>query len=29
MILGGAYLIATSAGRRERVEPIAGGESVA
>ena len=29
MILGGAYLIATSAKRRERVEPIAGGESVA
>ncbi len=29
MILGGAYLIATAKGRRERVEPIAGGESVA
>ncbi|WP_082472529.1 prolipoprotein diacylglyceryl transferase [Sphingomonas sp. Leaf357] len=29
MILGGAYLIATSAGRRERIEPIAGSESVA
>ncbi len=29
MILGGAYLIVTSAGRRERVEPIASGESVA
>ncbi|MCM8732234.1 prolipoprotein diacylglyceryl transferase [Hephaestia sp. GCM10023244] len=29
MILGGIYLIATSAGRRHRVEPIAGGESVA
>lgn len=29
MILGGAYLVATSAGRRERIEPIAGGESVA
>ncbi len=29
MILGGAYLIATSKGRRERVEPFAGGESVA
>ncbi|WP_229726743.1 prolipoprotein diacylglyceryl transferase [Sphingomonas alpina] len=29
MILGGIYLIATSAKRRERVEPIAGGESVA
>ena len=29
MVLGGAYLIATSAKRRERVEPIAGGESVA
>ncbi len=29
MILGGAYLIATAAKRRERVEPIAGSESVA
>jgi phosphatidylglycerol:prolipoprotein diacylglycerol transferase len=29
MILGGAYLIATAKGRRERVEPIAGSESVA
>ncbi|WP_443025594.1 prolipoprotein diacylglyceryl transferase [Sphingomonas sp. PB4P5] len=29
MILGGAYLIATSAGRRQRIEPIAGSESVA
>ena len=29
MILGGAYLVATSAGRRQRVEPIAGSESVA
>ncbi|MBX9730242.1 MAG: prolipoprotein diacylglyceryl transferase, partial [Sphingomonas sp.] len=29
MILGGAYLIATSKRRRQRVEPIAGGESVA
>jgi phosphatidylglycerol:prolipoprotein diacylglycerol transferase len=29
MIAGGAYLIATSAGRRQRVEPIAGTESVA
>jgi len=29
MILGGAYLIATSTRRRQRVEPIAGGESVA
>ncbi|WP_457312271.1 prolipoprotein diacylglyceryl transferase [Sphingomonas sp. UYAg733] len=29
MILGGAYLIATAAKRRERVEPIAGTESVA
>jgi phosphatidylglycerol:prolipoprotein diacylglycerol transferase len=29
MIAGGIYLIATSARRRERVEPIAGGESVA
>ena len=29
MILGGAYLIATAKGRRERIEPIAGGESVA
>ena len=29
MILGGIYLIATSKGRRQRVEPIAGHESVA
>jgi phosphatidylglycerol:prolipoprotein diacylglycerol transferase len=29
MILGGAYLVATAAGRRQRIEPIAGGESVA
>jgi phosphatidylglycerol:prolipoprotein diacylglycerol transferase len=29
MILGGLYLIATAKKRRERVEPIAGGESVA
>ena len=29
MILGGIYLIVTSAGRRRRVEPIAGSESVA
>ena len=29
MILGGAWLIATSGKRRQRVEPIAGGESVA
>ncbi|WP_034160835.1 prolipoprotein diacylglyceryl transferase [Sphingomonas sp. ERG5] len=29
MILGGAYLIATAAKRRERIEPIAGAESVA
>ena len=29
MIIGGIYLIATSAKRRERVEPIAGSESVA
>ena len=29
MIIGGIYLIATSKGRRERVEPIAGAESVA
>ncbi len=29
MILGGAYLIASSKGRRARVEPFAGGESVA
>ena len=28
MILGGLYLIATAKGRRERVEPVAGGESV-
>lgn len=29
MIAGGAYLIATARGRRERVEPISGSESVA
>jgi phosphatidylglycerol:prolipoprotein diacylglycerol transferase len=29
MILGGAYLMATAKGRRDRVEPIAGTESVA
>lgn len=29
MIAGGAYLIVTAAGRRRRVEPIAGAESVA
>jgi phosphatidylglycerol:prolipoprotein diacylglycerol transferase len=29
MIIGGVYLIATSKGRRQRVEPIAGTESVA
>ena len=29
MILGGLYLVATAKRRRERVEPIAGGESVA
>lgn len=29
MIVGGLYLIATSAGRRTRVEPIAGSDSVA
>ncbi|CAN5394934.1 hypothetical protein BH09PSE4_BH09PSE4_15210 [soil metagenome] len=29
MIAGGVYLIATAKGRRKRVEPIAGGESVA
>ena len=29
MIAGGLYLIATARNRRERVEPIAGGESVA
>jgi len=29
MILGGLYLVATAKGRRQRVEPIAGGESVA
>jgi phosphatidylglycerol:prolipoprotein diacylglycerol transferase len=29
MILGGIYLIATAKGRRQRVEPIAGTESVA
>jgi phosphatidylglycerol---prolipoprotein diacylglyceryl transferase len=29
MIVGGAYLIATSKGRRKRVEPIAGSASVA
>ena len=29
MILGGIYLVATAKGRRQRVEPFAGGESVA
>jgi phosphatidylglycerol:prolipoprotein diacylglycerol transferase len=29
MILGGAFLVATAKRRRERVEPVAGGESVA
>ena len=29
MILGGIYLIATAKRRRERVEPIAGGPSIA
>jgi phosphatidylglycerol:prolipoprotein diacylglycerol transferase len=29
MILGGIYLIATAKGRRQRVESIAGHESVA
>jgi phosphatidylglycerol:prolipoprotein diacylglycerol transferase len=29
MIAGGIYLIATAAGRRQRIEPIAGSESVA
>ena len=29
MILGGAYLVATAKGRRQRVEPVAGSESVA
>jgi phosphatidylglycerol:prolipoprotein diacylglycerol transferase len=29
MIAGGAYLIATASGRRQRIEPIAGSESVA
>ena len=29
MIVGGIYLIATAKGRRVRVEPVAGGESVA
>ena len=29
MILGGIYLVATARGRRQRVEPFAGGESVA
>ena len=29
MLVGGAYLIATAKGRRQRVEPIAGSESVA
>jgi phosphatidylglycerol---prolipoprotein diacylglyceryl transferase len=29
MILGGLYLIATAKGRRQRVEPVAGAESVA
>jgi phosphatidylglycerol:prolipoprotein diacylglycerol transferase len=29
MIIGGLYLIATAKGRRQRVEPVAGGQSVA
>jgi phosphatidylglycerol---prolipoprotein diacylglyceryl transferase len=29
MIVGGLYLMATAAGRRQRVEPVAGAESVA
>ena len=29
MILGGLYLMVTAKGRRERVEPVAGTESVA
>ena len=29
MLAGGIYLIATAKGRRQRVEPVAGGESVA
>jgi phosphatidylglycerol:prolipoprotein diacylglycerol transferase len=29
MLLGGAFLVATAKGRRQRVEPIAGSESVA
>jgi phosphatidylglycerol:prolipoprotein diacylglycerol transferase len=29
MILGGLWLIATAKGRRQRIEPIAGSESVA
>jgi phosphatidylglycerol:prolipoprotein diacylglycerol transferase len=29
MIAGGLYLILTAPGRRQRVEPIAGGQSVA
>jgi phosphatidylglycerol:prolipoprotein diacylglycerol transferase len=29
MILGGIFLIATAKRRRQRVEPVAGGESVA
>jgi phosphatidylglycerol---prolipoprotein diacylglyceryl transferase len=29
MLVGGAYLVATAAGRRRRVEPIAGGASIA
>jgi phosphatidylglycerol:prolipoprotein diacylglycerol transferase len=29
MLLGGLYLILTAKSRRHRVEPIAGGESVA
>jgi phosphatidylglycerol---prolipoprotein diacylglyceryl transferase len=29
MILVGLYLVATAAGRRRRVEPVAGTESVA
>jgi phosphatidylglycerol:prolipoprotein diacylglycerol transferase len=29
MIVGGAYLVATAKRRRQRVEPIAGSESLA
>jgi phosphatidylglycerol:prolipoprotein diacylglycerol transferase len=29
MILGGVYLVATAKGRRQRVEPVGGSQSVA